>query len=303
MPTQHFTSVRTIFFNKFEKSPCDLYLRLADNKHIKILKQNDELTSSFIEKYVSKKVFEFYLTNDDYKTHQESLFDFHSNAKEILVNGKKVQLPENEGMNQMMNQLGVSKEQTKQINNISSQIVIDLNTGTNAFSSMISKFTTSSKRFLYDHSYLTALISCLIASKNEWGSTPNKEKLCLASILHELGDEEQLKLSLNENLDRQDFKGGVSPFQIQTSKKLADRLKNVSSVSLDVINIIERYHNYDSPQLPPMTSCFSVAHQFVILLYKENFNKDAIPKIIEDMSKQFKEGNPAKQLDIFRSAI
>jgi HD-GYP domain-containing protein (c-di-GMP phosphodiesterase class II) len=215
MAAEAYTSVRTVFFNKFDKSPCDLYLRLSDDKYVKVLNQNDELTSTFIGKYVSKKIFEFYLTNEDFKTHQDSLFDFHSNAKEILVQGKKVQLPEHEGMNEMMKELGVDEKQTKQINNISTQIVTDLNTGSHEFSSIISKFTTSSKRFLYDHSYLTALISCLIASKNEWGSTPNKEKLCMASILHEIGDEEQLKLSLDENLERQDFKDGVSPFRFK----------------------------------------------------------------------------------------
>lgn len=303
MATEAYTSVRTIFFNKFENSPCDLFLRLSDNKYVKILNQNDELTSTFIEKYVCKKIFEFYLTNEDFKTHQDSLFDFHSNAKEILVNGKKVQLPEHEGMNEMMKELGVSEKQTQQINNISAQIVTDLNTGSHGFSNIIAKFTTSSKRFLYDHSYLTALISCLIASKNEWGTTPNKEKLCLASILHELGDEDQLQLTLDDNLSRQDFENGVSEFQVKANKKLAGRLKDVPSVSLDVINIIEGYHNFSFAQLSPMTSCFSVAHQFVILLYKEKFKKDAIPEIFKKMGTQFKEGNPAKQLEHLKSAI
>jgi len=303
MSTAAYTAVRTIFFNKFDKSPCDLYLKLSDNKHVKILNKDDDLTSTFIEKYVSKKIFEFYLTSEDFKIHQDSLFDFHSNAKEILVKGKKVQLPKNDGMNEVMQELGVSERHSQQISNISEQIVTDLNTGDHGFAKILGKFTSDSTRFPYDHSYLTALISCLIASQNEWGSTPNKEKLCLASILHELGDEDQLGLKLDDHLNRQDFQSGVSDFQIKSNQKLAAKLKDIPSVSLDVINIIEGYHNFSFGQLSPMTSCFSVAHQFVIELYKEKFKKDAIQGILERMGEIFKEGNPNKQLSCLKEAL
>ncbi len=303
MASSNYTPIRTIFFNKFEKSPCDLYLKLSDNKVVKILNHGDDLGNEFIEKYVSKKIFEFYLTSEDFKIHQDSLFDFHSHAKEILVKGKRVQLPQHDGMNEMMQQLGIDEKQTKQINNISTQIVTDLNTGDHAFSTIIEKYTGCTKRFLYDHSYLTALISCLIASQNEWGSTPNKEKLCLASILHELGDEDQLNLDLEQNLSRQDFIDGLNDFQVSSNKKLAQKLKGIPSVSLDVINIIEGYHNYTFPQLSPMTSCFSVAHQFVIELYKEKFNKENLKNIFSRMETLFPEGNPAKQVQCLKSAI
>lgn len=137
MSSNGYTAVRTIFFNKFDNSPCDLYLKLSDNKVVKILNQNDELGSSFIEKYVSKKIFEFYLTAEDFKTYQDALFDFHSNAKEILVKGKRIALPQHDGMNEMMEELGMDEKQTKQINNISTQIVTDLNTGEHAFSKIM----------------------------------------------------------------------------------------------------------------------------------------------------------------------
>jgi hypothetical protein len=303
MSSNGYTAVRTIFFNKFDNSPCDLYLKLSDNKVVKILNQNDELGNSFIEKYVSKKIFEFYLTAEDFKTYQDALFDFHSNAKEILVKGKRIALPQHDGMNEMMEELGMDEKQTKQINNISTQIVTDLNTGEHAFSKIIGKFTTNTKRFLYDHSYLTALISCLIASQNEWGTTPNKEKLCLASILHELGDEDQLNLGLDENLLRQDFNDGLNEFQVKVNQRLAEKLKKVPTVSLDVINIIEGYHNFKFPQLSPMTSCFSVAHQFVIELYREKFKKESLPDIFKRMSSIFTEGNPAKQLELLKKAV
>ncbi|MCO4794838.1 MAG: hypothetical protein KC493_14055 [Bacteriovoracaceae bacterium] len=298
-----YTAVRTVFFNKFEKSPCDLYLKLSDDKYVKILNKNDDINSNFIEKYVLKKIFEFFLTSKDFSECQDQLFDFHSNVREILVNGKKVQLPQHDGMNEIMEGLGVSERQTKQINNMSNQIVQELNTGDTNFSNLIGKFTSDSGRFLYDHSYLTAMISCLIASENEWGTTPNKEKLCLASILHELGDEDQLKLKTQDHLSRQNLLNGYPEFQRKTNQKLADKLKSIGSIPLDVISIIEGSHNYSFSQLSPMTCCFVVGHQFVVELYAEKFTPDKVPEILERMKTIFTEGNPAKQLDLLVKAV
>lgn len=202
-----------------------------------------------------------------------------------------------------MEQLGINELQTKKINDISNRLVKELNSEKTILSNLIGSFTTNNSRFPYDHSYLTAMISCLIADGNEWGTTPNKEKLCLASILHELGNDDQMSLQIGAHLKSQDLVNGYPASQVHINSKLAEKLKVTGSIPIDVISIIESTHNFNFSNLSPMTCCFVVGHQFVIELYKEKFNPERTEDIFKRMKGIFTEGNPAKQLEVLTKSI
>lgn len=297
---QNYQSVRTIFFNKFTKLDFDLFIKLSDQKFVKILNSGDSISPDFINKYVSKKIFEFFLTNEDYAQFRDQIFDFHSSAQEVLVEGRKIRVPCNENLNIMIESMGISPKETKRINEMTTRLVTDLNTEDSDITKLVKRFTTSDERFQYDHSYLTAVMSCQIAGQNEWGTNPNKEKLCLASIIHDLNHK---VTDLESSLSSQDFSQGVNPNEKERTQKLSQSLRKVERIPIDVISIIENHLQINRPNLSPMTCCFVVGHQFVIELYKNKFDQDSIPDICNHLAKTFPEGNLRKQVDHLISSL
>jgi hypothetical protein len=298
-----YTGVRTVFFNKFTELPFDLYLKLSDEKFVKALKVGDLINDEFINKYVSKKVFEFYLEKETFKKFKDLIFDFHSNAKVILVEGRKIRVPDNENLNLMIEELGVPQKEVKKVNEMSTRIVVDLNNANKNITKLLGNFTSSKERFIYDHSYLTAMISCQIAGMNEWGNNPNKEKLCLASILHELRDSAQLEKPLDTQIKEQDLTNGISPQLLENVKMLSGQIRQVDTVPIDVISILENSLHFTQPSLSPLTCCFIVGHQYVLELYKNSFDKDQNTSIFDSLNTLFPEGNLNKQVQNLKQAF
>jgi hypothetical protein len=291
-----YTGVRTVFFNKFDEIPFDIFIKLSEEKYVKALKVGDQMTDEFINKYVSKKVFEFFLTNEVYQEFKELIFDFHSSAKIILVKGREIRVPDNNNLNHMMEELGVPQKETRKINEMSTRIVSDLNNEDKSVSKLLENFTSSNERFIYDHSYLTAVISCQLANANEWGTNPNKEKLCLASILHELRGSHNDNMTIDAHIKQQELNNGISPELLENVKLLTSQLRQIDAIPIDVVSILENSLNFTQPTLSPMTCCFVVAHQYVIELYKEEFDNSNNPDIFDRLSSLFPSANLNKQV-------
>jgi hypothetical protein len=302
MSAEHI-GVKTVFFNKFSQLPFDIYIQLSKEKFVKILNSGDVITIEFINKYVSKKIFEFYLLKETYEEFKELIFDFHSNAKEILVKGRKITVPDNENLNLMMESLGVSPRETRMINEMSTRIVTDLNNEDKNINMLLNSFTSSKERFTYDHSYLTAVMSCQIADQNEWGNNPNKEKLCLAAIIHEMAGESKQSLDLNNQLQLQDLATGESALKLDKVQKLAQQFRAIGSIPIDVVSIIENSLNTHQTNLSPMSCCFIVGHQYVIELYKEKFDKSQNHQIMKRILQLFPDGNLHKQANNLSHAV
>ncbi|MBT7608847.1 MAG: hypothetical protein HN576_03770 [Bacteriovoracaceae bacterium] len=298
-----YIGVRTVFFNKFDKLPFDIFLKLTTDKYVKALNVGDHINDEFIKKYVSKKVFEFFLEKKAFTKYEDLIFDFHSNAKVLLVEGRKIKVPDNENLNLMIEDLGVSKKEIKKINEMSTRIMIDLNNTHNNITKLLDNFTSSKESFTYDHSYLTAIMSCQIAGINEWGINHNKEKLCLAAILHELSDSNQYQKTLKYQVAEQDLTNGISPQLLENVKILSGHLRELDSIPIDVISILENSLNFTQATLSPLICCFIVGHQYVLELYKAGFNNSHNNDILERLNTIFPNDNLNKQVKNLKHAL
>ena len=61
-----FKRIRTVFFLRFNKTLCDVYLKLSDNKVVKIIAKDDLFTAYDIRKIVEKEIPFLYIRNQDF---------------------------------------------------------------------------------------------------------------------------------------------------------------------------------------------------------------------------------------------
>lgn len=284
------------FFQKLKESPCHLYIKLADQKFVKILKSQDQITTDFLLKYIKRKVTHLYLASLDYEKHSDLIFSFTPAMTKLVEAGRKVQLPSNDQLNAVLEEAGVPEHTANMAVTLSEKILNQVNSN-ESLMSMLNLSLSSEKRFLYDHSHLTSVVSCYIAGlpQNEWGTISAKEKLCMASIFHDLLLDEEEAIMVETHGMHEGIINDLIDDRNLHPKKMADKLREQRVVPLDVVSIIENHHNLEKPNLSPMICAFIVGHQFVLEMYKVEFQQERMPLAIDRTLGKFPNGNLNKQ--------
>jgi hypothetical protein len=297
-----FKHIKIYFFNKFKLAPCDLYVKLSDTNFVKVLKQLDEIGEEFLRKYQDRKVKHFYLTKEDCFEYKDLIYSFTPVTSDIVIGAEEGAVPTNESMNAVLKEIGVPGAVSSSVNKMSSRILGDLDSK-RSFTDIIKSGFQGEERFNYDHSYMTGVVSCLIAGASDWRSPQVNEKLVTASIFHDLSLEGTNSMA-RDGVGRPKVGSNEdSELDLDHAKKMAIQLKSSDDIPSDVIKIIEFHHQENNPSLSPIVCAFIVAHSFVLELYESQFDPEEIPGVLEKLENHFKEENYLKQVEVLKEQI
>jgi hypothetical protein len=147
----------------------------------------------------------------------------------------------------------------------------------------------SKNRFIYDHSYLTGVISVEIAKKFEWGVISLKEKMTLAALMHDLKMPEDFATIADNNELNDKVSNLVKEAHYQHGEIMGVELMEEMSISADIVSIVKSHHQILNPNLTPLAIVFIVAHEFVIRFYNYQLNPAMIKMALKDTENFFKD--------------
>lgn len=292
------------------KLPCDLYLKLTQNKFLKIFNIDDEFTVQDKEKYKKKSINNIFINKLEY----EIFKDFIRSERKVYKN-KEVhnELNTIDTLFDYYNDLGFddkSIEMTKKIHEN-----IKDNYKNKFLKNLFLEFENNSQEYVVKHSLLTSIIAITLSKKFNWMNIENREKIYLGSVLHDMGykDRDNAKY---EHLKKSDVKQTDQATQADIfshTTELATKLGQINTIHADVIKIVKDHHAVHGEESYPHTvyssevnlifALFIVSHEFALELEKANFESTRIPILIETVANKFTTGNYRKIIPEFKESM
>jgi len=301
---EDYKKVKLIYFLRFNKVLCDIYVRLSKDKYIKIISKGDVYTREDLDKYKSKRITHLHILSSDYQEFSSNFASTPFLIEDKTLVGDEVEnaiVSTLEIIHELVTNVGITQQVLNLVDYSIYQIDEQLKDD-----KLILKLLTKmrdKKDYLIDHSYLLAYISNSICQEMEWDKEETRIKLFYASLLHDITVKNsdlamavdlQLASLVDFNEDEiNDYK--KHPLQI------AELIKKSNNIPLNVDELVENHH--EKPEqtgfpkgLGPsrvslLSGIFNVAHAFVNELYRNDFDQDELPRIFKLLSKRFTTGN------------
>ena len=157
----------------------------------------------------------------------------------------------------------------------------------------------------------------MICNKMTWGTLTLKKNIYLAAMMHDLElISEKYAVSLFEDNNKNDLKNlnkEEQSFLNSHPHRMADKLSKINEIPSDVLSLISKHHegkgedSYPSKiaaqNLAPINCLFNTAHQFSLLLLKNNFDISKIDEIILELRAIFPAPNFKIMIDALASGL
>ena len=310
-----FIAVKLQFLNKFNKIPFEIYIKIRDDKYIKLRNRGDVLDEEIIERYKSKGIDAFYLTSSDFNDYHELIYTLPFLKMSTKPKTPEEKMQEIHGLIlEIISDLGISETSISLVNQISKNILAFAGQSA-SLSLMLEAALKNSHSYVYDHSYMTSLLISKISKKLTWVTPAIEEKMCMGALFHDLnlGHAKYLygidvkKNSLNNmaKIEQKDY--------LQHPIEMASILNECPLISQEIINIV--YHQHEkvdgtgfpkklsSQNMSPIIGLFLLAHDFVNELYSINFNKIHFSTLVEKLVEKYDVGNFKEIATAFKSSM
>lgn len=292
-------------FFLYSKIPYDAYLELSDTKFAKVLSKDTPYNPSMIEDLIRRKVKNLYLRKDDQlkllESALETLTTFFADfsTKEIEVILQK-QILGVSLIHQYVSAIGITESIIKFTHDIirsASDCFFKLKN----LNELLQKFPYKT-RDSAEQSVMTIYICIFILGKMGWNSQTSREKMALASILHDctLSNEDMTKIySLKDPNLKMFTPAEQEEFRIHPSKA-AEVAKHFSGFT-EVGFVIEQHHELptqdgfphalNSHEITTYSGVFILSNNFVSLINQRGTSKEGLEKSYQLMVKDYNIGN------------
>ncbi|MEN9724257.1 MAG: hypothetical protein RJB38_2243 [Pseudomonadota bacterium] len=283
-----FQEVRTGLLLAISPVPCDIFIRLLSNRHLKIFSKGDVFDEFDYDRYgFQKMVRHFYIRRD-------GLSPFVERLTQVLQRRLKGRMSQDEAT-RLAEDLNITVRRIVRHWNPSPEvgelIKLSLNLtlqsiGKNPrLKAVLKKVTAQGRSYLAFHSVALCQISCALATAVGWGSKMTLSKLNFAAFMHDLvlEDEEEiargpdLKAGL-EALAKAKGNDAVARY-LSHGVRAAELCRQFKEVPSDVDHILIDHHERpDGNGFPrklthlhiaPLAALFIIAHDLVEEIYQK----------------------------------
>ena len=286
IPSHTFLSGSTTIF--------DLFVKISDNKYIKVLHKGDEFEKSRLDKYISEKKAKFFYFKNEDRVLYMNLYNkilAQLNKKESVPSSLKASMSKSiadkfisaahtEGMSPRMVEEG----------KLVCENMYEMFRKDKDFSKILDSFSESIENG-EDRSFLVSFFSIAIGSQISWITSRNSKILGMGAMLHEIG-----KLKLDDALKNIDLKEATpedTKLYKQYPKHGAEILDEYPFIEQAVKQIVKQHkENLDGSGYPlgltsirifPLAKIVGLASAFTDLLLE---GKDEPKKILENFVKE-----------------
>ncbi len=284
---------------------CDIYLKLSEQKYLKVFNKKTEVAKEDIEKYQNKGIEKLYIEREsielfvsDIANHIQTIFlDENLPEEQKTINVFDI-------VQNTIVSLGLSKSVIK-VAAKSVEQTLDLMGSLEDLTSFYNRLFQHSDSFLTKHSIALSYVSAGLLSKTKWDSHESRVKISLASFLHDFSID-------NMRIDERGV--DLNPFEEKAfdshAHDAAEVLSEVPEIPEDVNSIIRDHHELpDGTGFPrgltgtnikPLVSVFILSHEVVCSMLtlaerNQELTKDKVISLID--VNLYKEGHFKKCLE------
>lgn len=306
-----FSPIRLYQFLQFSSAPWDIYLKLKNQKFIKIVKKDEFFTKEILQKYDDKKIKYVYIESQ----YLEDYLIFLSQKMSELTNDAPCPLKLKQELNtiqldtsyQILDSLGMTTETLQSSQQIVSHVLEHYKKFPIIWNYI--KETFKGHNFQGTHAISLAYITCAMAHHLKWKSEITYSSLIIASLLHDL------KIHNEKSVLIQDMKSPLFDSLSDDERKkflehphhMALALAQIPDIPLQAITIIEQHHERPdgsgfpkklcSYEISLLSTLFIVAEDFFHQMFALGFDPEQRNLIIKNLSQKYSQGNFSKAMN------
>jgi response regulator RpfG family c-di-GMP phosphodiesterase len=275
---QKFVDVPLDLFVKLGIVEVDVYLKLSDEKYVKVLSKGEVFDRHDRAKYQNKLITHLSVTNEDA---HKLLSYFESIFKQKMRESESSAVSIEFGKDALETTVALSKilgwsEDTVRIAKTSIELTIQVLALEPSWDSILSKASSDSR--YASHISLIALTSCSIAQNLGWSSESTKQKLVMAALLHDYLVEE----SMYDNIESAEN----DPFYKKHPVAIAEFARTLKGLSNDVDQILLQHHEKPNgkgfprslcaQQIAPLSALFILCEDLVTFFQNNEFTQASL---------------------------
>lgn len=306
---ERFIPVRTDYLFKVDRCQCDIFIKLSDEKYLKIFKDQSDLSIDELVRLHKKNIEYVYVKNNDFEKLLDSMNAFPEDysalpEKEAMIEMSKDLLFAQDAVHQLALTVGLNKKAMIYVNKSLELLYAFMDRDQNLKS--IWGWMGKDKSFVTQHSIMVACLANAILEQTNFRNEANSLKLSLAATLHDMGirnDSFYEKFHKFELMDESELKER-SKREIDSYKShviaAGEILERFENAPADVDKILLHHHEkYDGSgfprglgwsKIPFLSTVFIVAHEFVVHIFKTECDEKGFSAQLALKKEEYKEG-------------
>lgn len=278
--------------------PCDVYLKLRDEKFVKVINKDQIFERKLIEKLILKGVKQFFVNRSELSRYGETIFSsISSNIR--LISHSKDRVKQSQINNKAINvvkmnliKCGFSEASMEAVDNIV-DLQLELIKSTPKLFEFLETYQLFAKSNA-DHTRIVNYISVAILKDLSWDSETTLEKMSLTVLLHDISLPERFFIERDKNL----YDDNDNKIFIRHPEDSSHIAKNFSSIGLGIDKFILEHHELPDGKGFPKKLNYNNVHPMSAVLHLADRASDILWKYNFDMAKTVEE---LKSLKLFYS--
>jgi HD-GYP domain-containing protein (c-di-GMP phosphodiesterase class II) len=313
-----YCKVATFRFSHTNNLPCDVFLKLSDEKFVKIINKDDLYDVEIINKYENKGCRYFYVPGNDFESFSKNYGASLSRAlaKKSMPAEHRIS-GEQDGIalihDQIIN-MGITTEVMSTVDVVVTSSIHQLRQ--NHHIANLLELMTRNRGYQYAHSLMISYISITIATKMSWNTDFTLEKLATAAILHDVVIEDEKIAKLHDLASLDEIK--KAPWRTKElinnhTKQAFTMIERMRTIPPDVSKIVQLHHDdgtsngyplkIKTQAIPPLVAIFILAEEFTRHVFRQGDEPIDHITILEEISKKYQDRRFSKPLEGLRSSF
>jgi HD-GYP domain-containing protein (c-di-GMP phosphodiesterase class II) len=287
-------------FLSMKASVVDLYIKINQEKFIKILSVGDSIDQLKLDDYEKKNNHVFYVSVNQL----ESLNDYISKKNKINL-ATDFTVDHLQSAMDIAKTFGVSSETFNLMNNYKTQLE---KSADKSIKTLLQKLDNLQGHFIYTHSLVIGYLGSEIILNMPWGSPELAHKFYLGALLHDTGftHPDHVFLEAKSSHEIKQLKKDVAFDIVNHVGQTISVIENAKEIDSDIINLIRYHHSGIGEASYPFVSygneitlvsaLFVILHNFMLEMTKRALNLKKMRPLIDDMPGLYKTGQFKKIL-------
>ena len=268
-----YSTISLDLLNLFDTTPSDVFVKINDHKFIKVIGKGDSVTPEEIQKYKDKRIRKLLIKKDKTKEYFDTLYgrinkiltDEPSDTPDKILDIHTVIMD-------TVRTLGLSSQIIRATQK-SVEFAVNMFKKNKSFEDLSRQIFEHSTGYLTKHSIALAYVSTGILTKLPWDSPETRNKLVMASFLHDAAIKSP---DFNEADVEQDDPQSLMTFESHPNETVKI-LKKFNALPPDVDSIILEHHEkpdgtgfprkLTASQIKPLSSIFIFSHAIVDIVF------------------------------------
>lgn len=301
-PVAAFQKVRLINFYRFNQVLCQVFIKLSDRKYVRVFNANIKYTKKELDHLREKGVTHLFIRNDDFHIFQNAFKrrPFLTSDGSALEDPHEAMALTHTLMQELVKELGISEAVVKMVEG-SIKHVTQVASKSDSLRELFANYHQKDDYF-YDHSFLSAAVSCEILSRLGENTEDARNDIVMASLFHDglVHNENIARVSSMQDQRLNHFTKDEVLDYLRHPSEMADMIKEEKGVSSRATTLIRQHHErpdgqgfplgLKDTQIDPLSRVFILAHEFVDMMDGHDYDPGMVGVVLEKLRKVYGSG-------------